>query len=98
MLGFEARLGRRSVGRDAEHDHAFVIELLDGVTKLVSFDGSAGRIGTREEIEDDSLALGLGKLERLAGVGLQFDFGGFVAFFEHEIKIVSPSCWGRLGN
>jgi len=84
VLGFEARLGSRLVGGNAEHHAVLLVELLDGVTKLVSFCGSTGRIGTREEVKYDLLALELGKLERLVGVGPKLDVGSFVAFFEHQ--------------
>jgi len=60
------------------------VELFDGVTKLVRFYGSTGRISAREEVEHDLLALELGKLEGLVGVGPELDVGSFVAFFEHQ--------------
>jgi len=83
VLGFETRLRRRRVRRDAQHYRVLLLEMLDGVTKLVSFRGSAGRIGAGEEIEHHLLTFELGKLKRLAGVRLQPDLGGFIAFVEH---------------
>jgi hypothetical protein len=83
MLFLEAGLRTRRVGRDAQHYCALLVELLDGVTKLVSFRGSAGSVGARKKIEDNLLAFELGELKGLISVGLKLDFGSFVAFFEH---------------
>lgn len=85
VLGLESRLSTWSVGRNAEYNRGFLVELLDCVTKLVSFCGSARRVGTREEIQHHLLPLELRQLERLVGVGLKFYFGSFVAFFEHGV-------------
>jgi hypothetical protein len=47
VLDFESRLSRRSIGRNAEYRRAFLVELLDRVTKLVRLGGSARRVGAR---------------------------------------------------
>lgn len=47
-------------GRVGAHPHNFsakLVQLLFGITKLVSFAGSAWRVGLGEEIEDQRLAL-----------------------------------------
>ena len=59
VLGFESCLSRRRVGRNADYCRAFFAELLDRVTKLVSFGGSAGCVGTRKEIQHHLLTLEL---------------------------------------
>ena len=83
VLGFESRLGGWSIRGNAKDRSSFLAELLDRVTKLVSFCGSARCIGARKEIQHHPLAFQLGKLKRLVSVGLELDLGSFVAFLEH---------------
>src|SRR5690242_17055222 len=87
MFGLEARLRGGRIGRDAEHDSIFLVELFYRVTKLVRLDGSAGRIGAGEEVEDDSLALKAGEPEGRGGIGLELDVGGRGAVSEHRVRV-----------
>ena len=90
VLLLEACLCARGVRRDAQNYSAFLFEFLDGVTKLVRFLSSTGRVGAREKIEDHFLAFELRELERLTGVGFELDVGSFIAKLEHENE--SPFC------
>jgi len=84
VLGLETRLSSRRVGRNTEYYAVLFVELLDGVTKLVRFYGSTGRIRAGEEVEHDLLTLEFRELEGLVSVGPELDLGSFVAFFEHQ--------------
>ena len=86
VLGFEPRLSGGSVGGDADDHGAFLVELLDGVTKLVRFGGSAGCVGAREKIQHQFLPFLFGELKGFARVGLELDIRCLIAFFEHGVK------------
>ena len=55
-LFLELRLGLRGVGRNAENGDALLRELLRRIAKFAGFDGAAGRIGARIEVENDLLS------------------------------------------
>ena len=80
---FERGLGFHRVAAHAEDDHAKLVKLLFCVAKLGRFDGSTGSIGFRVEKEQDALAAEVGEGDVVAGVVLQSECGGFVAYFEH---------------
>ncbi|HKW96659.1 MAG TPA: hypothetical protein VJN43_02950 [Bryobacteraceae bacterium] len=69
VLGLEARLRGRGVGRDTDDRCPLLFKLLDGVTKLVRFGSSTGRIGAREKIKHDPV-FHPGELKRFVSVGL----------------------------
>lgn len=53
VLVLELLLRFDGVAGDAEHDDAFLLELLEGVTEAAGLDGAAGSISARIEEEHD---------------------------------------------
>jgi hypothetical protein len=88
LLGFEAGLGFDGVAAHAENDHAQLVELLFCVTKLGRFGRSTGSVGLGIEKENDALAEKVGERDVVAGVILQAECRGFVAYLDHVFRIL----------
>jgi hypothetical protein len=80
----ESLQGLQSIRAGSEYGHTQLIELLFCVAKLGRFDRSTGSIRLRKKEEQDAAAFEVFQRKRLAAVGGESEFGGFVADFKHE--------------
>ena len=85
----ESLQGLQSIRAGSEYGHTQLIELLFCVAKLGRFDRSTGSIRLRKKEEQDATAFEVFQRKRLATVGGEREFGGFVADFEHEMVLLN---------
>src|SRR5207244_4844204 len=83
VLRLELFVGGDIVRADAEYFRVPVAKHVVGIAELAGLGGAAGRVVLRIEVENDRSATQVRELDRFAGVALELEVGGGLAFLDH---------------
>ena len=91
VLYLEFCLRFHGIGARSHDRRICILKFLDCVAKLGRFVRSTRRICLRIKIQDQVFSPKISERHHLAAVVLHFEFGSFVAFFEHVLLSLRPA-------